>query len=461
MKRDYGSVSLWLDNCGDDLTPRAALGGDADADVAIVGGGYTGLWTAYYVAKLEPSARIAVLEAEIAGFGASGRNGGWCSGLLASRPERIAADHGRAAVLALQRALFETVDEVGKVVADEGIDVHYAKGGTLSVATTRAHVASLLGALERQRQWGYGPEDARWLDPVEASERLEVRGCLGAAFTPHCAALHPGRLVRGLARAVEDLGVAIYERSPALSLEPGVVRTPNGRVRADVIVRATEGYTARLRAHRRALLPIYSLMIATEPLPPAFWDEVGWGARETVTDGRHVIIYAQRTADGRIAIGGRGAPYHYGSRVRDEFDREPRVFAELHRVLKGLWPAVGSAAITHRWGGPLGIARDWRTSVGFDRRLGLAWAGGYVGDGVAATNLAARTVADLVLGRPTELTRLPWVGHRSRAWEPEPLRWIGARLAQWAVGSADRAELRAGRPSRRAQLVSKLTGRHL
>jgi glycine/D-amino acid oxidase-like deaminating enzyme len=210
---------------------------------------------------------------------------------------------------------------------------------------------------------------------------------------------------------------------------------------------------------RRALLPIYSLMIATEPLPGSFWEEVGWRRRETMTDGRHMIIYAQRTADDRIALGGRGAPYHYASRTADRYDREPRVFEELHRVLLRLFPEVGSAAITHRWGGPLAAPRDWRTSVGIDRSTGMAWAGGYVGDGVAAANLAGRTLADLILERDTELTRLPWVGHRARKWEPEPLRWLGGRLAHRALVSADRAEMSSGRPSRRAEMVGKLIGR--
>jgi glycine/D-amino acid oxidase-like deaminating enzyme len=461
MSRDPRSISLWLDTVNDDLTPRPSLGTDVDVDVAIVGAGYTGLWTAYYLAKIDSGLRIAVVEAEIAGFGASGRNGGWCSALLPAPPERIAARHGRAAVIALQQELFSTVDEVGRVAAQEGIDAHFTKGGTLSLATTRAHVGALKDHLERQRAWGYGAEDAVWLDPIAASERLTVTGGLGAAFTPHCAAIHPAGLARGLARVVEGLDVSIFERSPALSLEGGAVRTPHGTLRADVVVRATEGYTPRLPGFRRDLLPLYSLMIATEPLPAAFWDTIGWRARETVTDGRHIIIYAQRTADGRIALGGRGAPYHYASRIEDEFDREPAVFRELHRVLGQLWPAVGSAAITHRWGGPLGVPRDWQTSVGFDRSRGLAWAGGYVGDGVAAANLAGRILADLLLERDTDLVRPPWVGHRSRRWEPEPLRWIGARLAEWAVRSADSAEVRAGRPARRAHVIGTLIGRHI
>ena len=225
------------------------------------------------------------------------------------------------------------------------------------------------------------------------------------------------------------MGATIYEQTAATDLAAGVVTTAHGRVRADVIVRATEGYSARLRGLRRALAPLYSLMIATEPLPSRFWDEVGWDARETLTDGRHLIIYAQRTADDRIAFGGRGAPYHFGSRIRDGFDRDPRTFAELRRVLVALFPALTDVEITHEWGGPLGVPRDWYSSVGFDATTGLAWAGGYVGDGVCTTNLAGRTLADLIPGADTPITAPPVGRPPIATWEPEPLRWLGINLA--------------------------------
>jgi glycine/D-amino acid oxidase-like deaminating enzyme len=265
--------------------------------------------------------------------------------------------------------------------------------------------------------------------------------------------------VQGLAAAVERAGVVVHERTRVLRIEPHVVHTDHGRVRADVVVRATEGYTAGLPGHRRSLAPVYSLMIATEPLPSAFWDEVGWAGRETLTDGRNLIIYAQRTADDRIALGGRGAPYHFGSAVSAENDRDPAVFRALRQTLGSLFPAAADARITHHWGGPLGVPRDWFTSVGLDRSTGLAWGGGYVGDGVAASNLAGRTLADLVLERDTELVRLPWVGHRSRRWEPEPLRWAGVNAGLRLAAAADAIAARTPRPARRTtRLLTALTG---
>jgi glycine/D-amino acid oxidase-like deaminating enzyme len=451
-------VSLWLRTCGDDLTPRPPLGTDTEADVVVVGAGYTGLWTAYYLATADPTLRVAVVEAEHAGFGASGRNGGWCSALFPAPWASVARAGGPAAAAATYRAMVDTVAEVGRVAATLPLDCGFLRGGTLALATGPAHVTRLTEHLADGRRWGITEADERWLPADEAAARLAVPGLLGAAYTPHCARVQPAALARGLARAVEALGVRVYEGTPALDLRPGVVDTPGGRVRAPVVVRATEAYTALLPGHRRTVVPLYSLMIATEPLPASFWEEVGWQGAETVTDGRNLLVYAQRTADDRIAFGGRGAWYHWGSAVRPSFDHSPRVFDALADALRALFPAARDAAVTDRWGGPLAVPRDWFPSVGLDRRTGLAWAGGYVGDGVATTNLAGRTLADLVLERDTDLVRLPWVGHRSPRWEPEPLRWLGINAGTWLAASADRAEARTGRRTLRGRLLSRLLG---
>ena len=458
MSGDPRSLSLWHDTAGEDWTPRAALPGDRDADVAIVGAGFTGLWTAYYLARADPTLRIVVLEREVAGFGASGRNGGWCSALFPASMDWLASRYGRGAALAQHRAMQDTVDEVGAAAAREGIECSWVKGGTVVLARTPVQLERARREVAGARRWGLGSDDLELLGADEAHERLGASDVLGATYTPHCAAIHPARLVRGLARAVERLGVTVHESTPVQRIEPGVVTTSRGRVRAGVVVRATEGYTTGLPGLRRVLAPVYSLMIATEPLPDDMWRRIGLRRRETFSDHRHLIVYGQRTADGRLAFGGRGAPYHFGSRVRPEHDREPDTFAALRRVLVEMLPEVTDAAVTHTWGGPLGIPRDWCASVGLDRRTGLAWAGGYVGDGVATTNLAGRTLADLVLERSTELTALPWAGHRSPRWEPEPLRWLGVSGALKVMTSADATEQRTGRPARRAELMGRFLG---
>jgi glycine/D-amino acid oxidase-like deaminating enzyme len=445
----YRSRSLWLDQLeGDQLTPRPALAGPADVDVAIVGAGYTGLWTAYYLRRADPGLRVAVLEREVAGFGASGRNGGWCSAFMAIDREALARRAGREAVVALQREMFATVDEVGQVAEREGIDCHWVKAGALQLATSPVQLARLQAGVGHARRWGMGEADQRLLGPAEAAARVRAAGVVGAAFTAHCAALDPARLARGLAEVVERAGVPIYESTPVTRIRPGRVDTPGGPVRAEVVVRATEGWTATLPGTRRAVVPLYSLMLATEPLPAAVWDQVGWSGGEALAAGGHLFTYAQRTRDGRIALGGRGAPYHFGSRIRPGFDTDGQVHARLEAALGQLLPPAAGASISHRWGGPLALPRDWTASVGLDRATGLAWAGGYVGDGVAAANLAGRTLADLIRGVDSDLVRLPWAQHRSRPWEPEPARWLGINAVRLVAASADAAEHRTGRPAR-------------
>ncbi|HWS31669.1 MAG TPA: FAD-binding oxidoreductase [Actinoplanes sp.] len=418
------SPSFWLGSLGP-LPRRAPLDGDLDADVAIAGGGYTALWTAYYLARAAPEKRIVILEEEYCGFGASGRNGGWVSGEFPVSVAALARRFGAGPAAAMHRALGETVDEVGRAAAAEGIDCDYAKGGTLSLVRTP-------GQLRRARDLpGFiGAERAR--------EICGAAGVLGGVYSEHCAALHPAKLVRGLASAVEGLGVTIHEGTRVEEIRTGQIQTRLGTVTAGTVVRALEGYTPNLAGHRRDLAPVYSLMIVTEPLGPEFWARAGLARRETFTDERRMVIYGQRTADDRLAFGGRGAPYHYGSRIRPEYDRVPGVFEALRATLTELFGI--DPPIAYRWGGPLGIPRDWMPSVGL--RDGMAWAGGYVGDGVAAANLAGRTLTDLILKKDTALTTLPWVNHRSRRWEPEPARWLGINAGLKATALLDALDRR-------------------
>lgn len=427
----------------------------------MVGAGFTGLWTAYYLLRADPTLRVVVLEAEVAGFGASGRNGGWCSALFPASLDKLAALPGSSsqAALALAAAMRDSVDEVGRVTALEGIDADYHKGGTVVVARSAAQEARARAEVEHARSWGLG-EHLQWLPADEARHRLGASGVRGATYTPDCARIHPAKLVRGLARVVEGAGGTIHEQTRVTAIEGRRVRTERGTVDAQVVVRATEGYTPQLAGESRTLVPVYSLVIATEPLPAEAWETIGLGDRETFSDHRHLIVYGQRSADDRLVFGGRGAPYHFGSRVRPEFDRVDRVHDRLRAALRELFPALGDVRVAHAWGGPLGIPRDWCASVGLDRPTGQAWAGGYVGDGVSTTNLAGRTLRDLVLGHDTELTRLPWVQHRSPRWEREPLRWLGANAGLRVVSLADAEERLTRRPSVVARLAAPLLGGH-
>jgi glycine/D-amino acid oxidase-like deaminating enzyme len=454
----YSDLSFWHDSLPDgSLAPRAPLGGDRDADVAIVGGGLTGLWTAWYLQERDPALKIVVLEKEIAGFGASGRNGGWCSALFPRSTASLERTHGRDAALAMRRAMVATVDEVGRASAQAGIDADYVKGGTIGYARSRVQLAAARAEVEEAA--AYGVDALEFWGP----ERVKAAGALGAAFDPACARLHPAKLVRGLADAVERRGATIAEQTEVLDYRPGRVETARGTVTCDRLVVATEGYGATLRATHRRVLPLYSLMIATEPLPDAFWDEIGIAHGQTFADFRHLVIYGQRTADNRFAFGGRGARYHWGSAIRPGYDRVQRVFDHLRRTLGDLFPVLDSArfrdvAVTHRWGGPLGVPRDWHATASYDPAKRVAWAGGYVGDGLSTTNLAGRTLADLMTGAESELTRLPWVNHHSPSWEPEPLRFAGANAGMLAMQFADIEERVTRRRSLIARVMGPLTG---
>lgn len=454
----YEALSLWHDDLASEWVAKDRLTGPRDVDVAIVGGGYTGLWTAYYLAKADPHLRIAVLEREVVGFGASGRNGGWCSAIFPASLRKIAGSSDRDAARRMQLAMNDTVTVIEQVVTSESIECDFAHGGYVSVARNPAQLARAKAEVEGWRSWGFGDDHMRLLDQGEASTHLWATSTLGGTFTPHCAALHPARLVRGLATAVRRLGVRVHEATPVLRLQPGRVLTEVGDVRAAVVVRATEGFTSQLPTLHRTIVPMYSLMVATAPLPESTWSEIGLSRRETFSDKRHLRIYGQRTADGRIAFGGRGALYHIGSRIHSSFALDPRVHAMLRRILRELLPAIDGVEFTHAWGGNLGIPRDWYPSVSFDRSEGMAHAGGYVGDGVATSNLAGRTLADLITGQASDLVALPWLARQSPAWEIEPFRWLGVNAGTAVFAAADRSESRTGRPSRAASTFWRALG---
>ncbi|MBU3995445.1 MAG: FAD-binding oxidoreductase [Actinobacteria bacterium] len=453
-----GQVSHWWRQVGAPV-PRPELPGDLTADVVIVGAGYTGLWTAYYLKRARPELRVVVIEQRHVGYGASGRNGGWLTNAITGGREQYVPSHGRDAAERFQRAMNETVDEVIRVAEAEGIDADIQKGGEFNVAYTPAQEARIRSFAASEQQWAH--TDLELLEASAATAKINIAHTRAAVWHPHCARIQPAKLAAGLADAVERVGVEIYERTRAVEIAPYRVRTTHGTVSADIVVRATEGFTANLAGLHRLWLPMNSSLIATEPLSGEVWDELNWSQGETLGDFAHVYMYAQRTADDRIAIGGRGVPYKFGSRT-DTDGQTPAVTVEtLSEIMHRFFPATQGAEIDHVWSGVLGVPRDWAATVGLDRQTGLAWAGGYVGTGVTATNLAGRTLTDLILERDTERTGLPWVNHRVRKWEPEPLRWIATKGLYAAYGIADRTEL-AGRATTSpiAHLADVVTGRH-
>lgn len=459
LARRVGDVSFWYADHGMPQTRRPALPGDTAADVAIIGAGYTGLWTAYYLRQAAPNLRVVVLEKDFAGFGASGRNGGWCMGSFAWHHERYARTHGRDSVLNMVAALHQTVPEIARVCAAEGIDADLRETEELMVASNPAQLQRLNEEIEHLRHWGEGPR-LKVLSADDLRQRISMPGALGAASLSGMLRVQPAKLVRGLADAVERAGVEIFEDTEVLDYAPNRVTTAHGTVTAPIILRATEGFTASLPGHRREWLPLNSAQIATVPLPPEAWAKIGWEGHELIGDMANSYCYCQRTREGRITVGSRGVPYRYGSAMDQNGAPDPVTIQRLIDILHQHFPEAAKYPIDHAWCGVIGVPRDWCATVGLDPATGLGWAGGYVGVGVSTANLAGQTLADLALGHQTDRTALPWVNRRVRPWEPEPLRWMGVHSMYGLLHAADRRESRSGQPaSTLARLGHWITGR--
>jgi glycine/D-amino acid oxidase-like deaminating enzyme len=447
-----GHVSFWY---ADALpTPRAPLDGDTTVDVCIIGAGYTGLWTAWYLKQAQPDLNILIVEKTFAGFGASGRNGGWLTGGFAWNHARYLA-HGPQALRAMVSAMNGTVDEVIRVATDQGIAADIHRTDEVMVATNAAQLARMQAEVATRRFWG---EDRATAIGEEVQDRVAIPGAIGAMVVQGVARIQPAKLVQGLARACVRAGVRIVEGTTVTAWSKGRVTTDKGTVHARHIIRATEGFTATLPGHKRDWLPLNSAQIVTDPVPDDIWQQIGWHQHELLGDFANAYCYCQRTADNRIAVGARGVPYKFGSAIDASGTPDDETIRRLTAILHRHFPSAAHIPIAHAWCGVLGVPRDWCATVGYDPATGIGFAGGYVGVGVSTSNLAGRTLTDLILQHDTALTQLPWINHRVRKWEPEPLRWLGVRGMYALLNAADRAEVK-GRVSRFAGPVSRLMGR--
>jgi len=459
---DFRSYSFWLETCGDVLTPRPALSGSIDVDVAILGAGFTGMWTAWHLLKREPSLKIAIVESEIAGWGASGRNGGWCYPGFAVGPaamtERFGADAARNVALAMIGA----VDDVEAVCAEQGIDADQVRSGAIEFARAPYQLAKVRGMAEEYAAVGLA-DRVPLLSAEEAARHLRVPGALEAVWTKDGLTVQPAKLARGLARAVEAAGATIYEQTRVLDYRGGnrpVLVTDKGDVTASrAIVLAGEAYLSRLKKLRRDVIPIASNMVATEPLPQSFWDEVGWEDRATVGGFGPTGAYIQRTKDDRIALGPYRGRYPFASNITDAFDRDDEVFEHARTVARVWFPGLKDYRFTHAWGGVLGSPRDHLPVMGFNPRTKVALAYGYTGEGVAAANLSGQVLGDLITGRDTVLTTLPMATHQPEEWEPEPLRWMGVTFVRKSLYRLDEEAERTGAYPEQPTLAQRLSGR--
>lgn len=457
--KNYANYSYWLASCGDDLTPRPALHGSVDADIAILGAGYSGLWTAWYLLERNPALKVVVLEREIAGFGASGRNGGWCTSGFPTSLDRIEQRYGREQAIATHRAMTGAVDEVGRVTQEQGIDIDWQKSGTLMVARGTSQLPTVQSVAKTMNRLGFGDE-IELLDKPRLDERVRIAGAMGAVWLRENAVIHPGKLVRGLARAVEKRGATIYEQTDVTSFTGGAypaLHTAHGHVRAKTVVLCGESYMSGLEGVGRQLMPVYSLITLTEPLSAEAWEAIGWQGRELVDSCRYTVDYLSKTIDGRILFGGRGAPYHFRSKIKDAFDRHADTHLMLENNVRTWFPVLKDVKFSHTWGGPLGWPRDFMPTIGYDQKESVATARGYTGQGVATANLAGRILADLITGVDSPITHLPPVNHRSRSWEPEPFRYLGVRYVQRGFWKIDMKAEHTGEPPTGNSLVERLT----
>jgi glycine/D-amino acid oxidase-like deaminating enzyme len=459
---DYSKYSFWLETSGDDLTPRPALERSIDVDVVVLGAGYTGLWTAYYLLKANPDLKVAVVEKEIVGFGASGRNGGWCSSKFPVTPGMLERRYGQASARALMLAMNDSVDEVARVCSEESIDAQFHKGGILTLARGEHHLPILQSAFAAYSRLGLS-QQYRLCSASEAQERVRVTNVCGALYASENASIHPGRLVRGLASAFEKRGGVIYERTEVTNFEGGSsprLQTPAGELRArHAIVLAGESYLTRLAKLHRAVLPVYSLITLTEPLTQAQWAQIGWQNRESLASCNYTVDYLTRTADGRILFGSRGAPYRLGSKISDEQDRHAETHARIQQLVLEWFPMLKGVKFTHAWGGPVGMPRDWMPMTEFNPTTKVATARGYTGQGVSTTNLTGRILAELISGKRTALSQLPIAQRHSPAWEREPLRWLAVRYMQNAFFRIDDAG-KQGKSKPIDAALAQFLGRH-
>ncbi|MBT1443716.1 FAD-binding oxidoreductase [Shewanella sp. JM162201] len=424
------------------MTPRPMLEGDIEADVCILGAGYSGLWSAYFLKSVNPSLKVVVLEAAMAGEGASGRNGGWFMGSFGGDTDYLAMLDGERRSRA-KALITGTVAKGERLLASLGIDCDFHHGGNLHVAARYPQQLKRLTAeLEHFRAAGFDEADIRWLEADEASAALNLPDTRAAIFTPHCARVQPLKLVRGLARAVEALGVELFEQSAAMAVssKPGEhkVTTAHGSVKAPVLVSALEGYQRLLGLDGHTSLPVFSVLCATEPLSDAQWQNIGLDGRQTFADASRLITYGQRSQDGRLVFGARGG-YGFGGAVKTRFGFQPRrigeppmgdIFDLRSELLSAFFPALKGVELTHGWGGCLALSRRFRPHAIFDSSTGLGFIGGYGGEGVGASMLFGETLASLIANPDSELAGMPWayqgkITEILRRWESEPWPWLG------------------------------------
>jgi glycine/D-amino acid oxidase-like deaminating enzyme len=425
-----GSSSYWHETSPH--VPSAGLRGHRQADVVIVGGGFTGLWTAFQLREADPSLEVVVLEREVIGFGASGRNGGFAMTLLDMSLSHLRRHHGDAPAAAAHRAVAASVEEMGATIARHEIDCEWVHGGLMVVATNRPQMERVEADLAAAEALGL--EGFTRLGREEAQAEVHSPTYVGGLREEHCAVVHPAKLSRGLARVVERLGAQVYERTEVTGIdEVGGrirVRTNAGAVDAEQVVLATNAWASQTPWFSDKVVPLYTYIAMTEPLTDAQWDSVGWESSCGIEDKRNYVHYYRRTLDGRILWGGSDGVIHYGGRIAPRHDRDERILARLTETFHRTFPQLTEVGFTHHWGGPVGMTVAFLPMFGTLMDGRLHYGLGYNGHGVAPSHTGGKVLADKLLARTSELTELCFVDSREARFPPEPLCWIGAELTR-------------------------------
>ena len=437
--------SLWR-NQGS-ITARDCVKAANSFDVAIIGGGFSGLWSAYHLKQLQPSLKIAIFEQKYVGYGASGRNGGWASAEYPTSNSRLIKEHGVQTYKNLRKSLIESIDEIGQIAKSNAWQIEYAKGGALVFATNKAQLTRISSEID---------DEHKFLTKDQASELLNVANIKGGIYTPHCAALNPFNLTQSLAKYLESIGVKIFEESKVEEISDKSLLVNGHRIGCQISIRATEAFTARKWIANQQI-PIYSLMIATERLSSEILTQIRNSQRATFQEACNLITYAQITGDNRLAIGGRGSRYKLFSHLSERSETDVRMHSALEKRAVKWFPQLQSVNFEYRWGGPIALTRRWQSYMNYNPITGQAAIGGYVGDGVTLSYLVAKTLAQIIDGQKTP--DLPFVNQRIGRWEPEPIRYLAVNAGFKATVVADFEERITGRPSLIAAVVDPLINR--
>ena len=432
MSERHDAHGYWLAEAGP-AEPAPALEGQRSADVVVVGGGYTGLWTAWQVKRLQPEASVVVLEQEGCGVGPSGRNGGFLNGLWFSLPT-LRKHFGDREAIAVARAAQRSVTEIGDFCRDQRVDAWYRQAGYLQVSTAPAWDRAWEPAMAACRELGE-PDACVALDPEQVRLRCDSPIFRGAGFYKGAATVQPARLALGLARRVRERGVEVYEHSEVTSVERRggdvVAETKHGSVRAKAAVMAGGGALARLPGMHHRLTLTSSHIVITEPVPDVL-ERIGWTGGECITDSRAMVHYFRTTPDGRIAFGWGGGRVAFGTRTDGRAERDPAVIDEVRGHLRRFFPGLEGRRIEHAWGGPIDVSPSHLPVIA-ELEQGIHCAFGYTGHGVGPSHMLGRSLASLALERRDEASRLAFVDPPAQRVPPEPFRYVGGSMIRRAI----------------------------